>query len=71
VNLKAGTARVTGKGRKPRTIAISPKAAAALDRYLRIRPRNRFRDRLELWLGKEGPLTTSACGAGDSRRDFT
>jgi site-specific recombinase XerD len=59
VNLKEGSAHVTGKGRKPRTIGISPKAVAALDRYLRIRPRNRFRDRLELWLGKEGPLTTS------------
>jgi site-specific recombinase XerD len=48
VNLKDGSAHVTGKGRKPRTIGISPKAVAARDRYLRIRPRNRFRDEHDL-----------------------
>jgi site-specific recombinase XerD len=58
-DLKARTAHVTLKGRKPRAIGMSPKAVVALDRYLRLRHRNRFWQRPELWLGKEGPLTTS------------
>ena len=57
LDLPSGLARVIGKGRRPRTIGLSAKAVAALDRYLRMRQRHRFAQCRELWVGKGGPLT--------------
>lgn len=50
---------VTGKGRRPRGVPIGNKTVAALDRYLRLRPKRKTADRPELWLGKGGPMTDS------------
>jgi site-specific recombinase XerD len=61
VNLKVSPmlAQVTGKGRRPRTVAIGTKAAAAVDRYLRARARHPLTAERALWLGVKGPLGES------------
>jgi len=50
---------VHGKGGRQRSVPFGVKAAAALDRYLRIRMRHDQARRAELWLGPKGGLTTS------------
>ena len=50
---------VTGKGSKQRTIYYGPKAAVALNRYLRARARHPHASNPALWLGKFGPMTRS------------
>lgn len=45
------------KGRKWRTISMSPRTARAMSRYLRARARQAGAGRPELWLGKRGPMT--------------
>jgi site-specific recombinase XerD len=61
VNLKSSPmlANVTGKGRRPRTVALSHKAAQALDRYTRARARHPNASCAALWIGSKGPLTDS------------
>jgi len=61
VNLRSSPmlANVTGKGRRPRTVALSHKAAQALDRYNRARARHPNAHFAALWIGSKGPLTDS------------
>jgi site-specific recombinase XerD len=55
----AGVAYVVGKGRRPRACPYGQKAAAALDRYLRVRARHPHAATEWLWLGKRGRVTDS------------
>lgn len=59
VDLRERTADVVGKGSKPRTVAFGTTTAAALDKYLRARRRQRYGDRDWLWLSStaKGKLT--------------
>lgn len=57
IDLDANTARVVGKGRRPRVVAFGRKTALALDRYLRVRAGHRDAARPNLWLGHNGPIT--------------
>lgn len=59
VNLDEQVLIVMGKGRRPRGVPIGRRATAALDKYLRARAKRPDADRPELWLGQNGPLTTS------------
>lgn len=62
VDLKERHALVMGKGRKVRILPFGVKTARALDRYIRIRGRQKFADSTALWLsGKDGKaITTNA-----------
>lgn len=51
---------VVGKGARQRAVPMSPKTAAAVDRYVRERARHRYADEPELWLGQRGPLAVKA-----------
>jgi site-specific recombinase XerD len=53
-------AYVMGKGRRPRAVSFGPKAAQALDRYLRVRSRHKYAHSPYLWIGKRGPLGDGA-----------
>jgi integrase len=59
LDLDLNVARVLGKGRQPRACPFGKETARALDRYLRARARHRDADRLELWLGSAGPVTSN------------
>jgi site-specific recombinase XerD len=60
VDLKRATFTVLGKGLKRRTIELLPKAAEALDRYIRLRRKHSDAfSSSALWLGARGPLSTS------------
>ena len=50
---------VWGKGRRQRHLPLSPITARAVDRYLRMRQRQRLADVQWLWLGVKGRLTES------------
>ncbi|MHB1929415.1 MAG: tyrosine-type recombinase/integrase [Acidimicrobiales bacterium] len=52
-------ALVIGKGSRPRSCPYSPKTAAALDRYLRVRGRHPHAPSEWLWIGKRGRVTDS------------
>ena len=55
VNLAQGLVTVQrGKGGKGRVVAISPQAAAAIDRYTRVRRAHRLADSGPLWVGAAG-----------------
>lgn len=51
VNLAAREATVTGKGAKTRTVRYGPKAAQAIDRYIRMRAKHRHAHLAALWVG--------------------
>ena len=57
----ARTAVVTGKGRRTRVVRFDAETARLLDRYERIRARDKYADRPELWLGEKsrGPLSSN------------
>jgi site-specific recombinase XerD len=59
VDLDENMVVVMGEGRRPRACEIGHKTAQALDRYLRVRGTQREARREELWLGREGPMTSS------------
>lgn len=59
VDLHEAVAIVMGKGGRPRYVPFGPKAATALDRYLRVRARHAYGKRMELWLGKGGAFGAS------------
>lgn len=54
IDLDAREAYVTGKGRRPRTVAFGHKANLALDRYLKERAKQRRADLPWLWLNENG-----------------
>lgn len=54
INLLKGLMLVHGKGRKDRVAPFGPQAAAALDRYMRLRRRHPLADTKKLWLGAGG-----------------
>jgi site-specific recombinase XerD len=62
---------VLGKGRRERALPFGHKAGAALDRYLRARPRHKDAALPWLWLGLQGRLTRWAwcrcCDAAASK----
>ena len=59
LNLEAGEATVTGKGRRKRVVMFGPTTARDLDRYLRMRRRHRYASKRSLWLGRKGAMTPS------------
>src|SRR6266542_2053472 len=59
VDLDGGVLRVLGKGRRSRLVPIGPKAARAVDRYLRKRTQHHHAALPNLWIGKKGPMTGS------------
>lgn len=59
---------VTGKGRRPRTIAFGRKVAQALDRYLRVRGQHSENGSPALWLGRKGRLTSTGIAQMLKRR---
>ena len=59
VDLRDRLAYVTGKGGHTRAVRFGTKTAVALDRYLRLRRAHRHSGSEALWLGLEGPLTSS------------
>lgn len=61
VDLRARTARVMGKGSRPRVVPFGATTARALDRYLRAKKRQRYGDREWLWISStgKGRLTTN------------
>lgn len=68
VDLPRGLATVrSGKGAKGRVVPFGPQAAAALDRYVRLRRSHQHASNSALWLGARGPLTYF--GLNDTLRD--
>lgn len=59
---------VTGKGRRPRTIAFGRKVAQALDRYVRVRRQHADAQDPSLWLGRRGRLTSTGVAQMLKRR---
>ena len=59
VDLDNDQVRFFGKGRRERIVVLSPKTAQALERYVRIRARDRFANTAALWLTVDGrgPMT--------------
>ncbi len=70
LDLDNDTVRFFGKGRKERTVVLSPRTAQALERYRRIRARDRFAGRAEFWLAERGrgPLTANGVAQIVKRR---
>lgn len=68
VDLEADVAFVVGKGSRPRACPFGRKTAMALDRYLRVRARHTHGADPALWLGRRGPLRTSAIGVMLAKR---
>jgi site-specific recombinase XerD len=64
VDLDQDLAYVVGKGRRPRSGPFGHKTAQALDRYLRLRKRQRRAELPELWLGVNGRPAMTANGVG-------
>jgi hypothetical protein len=50
---------VLGKGRRPRVLAYGRKTALALDRYLRVRAAHPHSGLPNLWIGRNGAMTSS------------
>lgn len=61
-------ANVMGKGRRLRTLALTPKVMKALDRYLHVRARHKDANQPWLWLGPKGRLTDSGVAQMVKRR---
>jgi site-specific recombinase XerD len=59
INFNLETFTVVGKGNRERVVALLPRPAEALDRYLRERRRHPMARQSALWLGGKGPLTDS------------
>lgn len=59
---------VTGKGRRPRTVAFGRKVAQALDRYARVRGQHSDAAAQWLWLGRKGRLTSTGLAQMLKRR---
>jgi site-specific recombinase XerD len=59
---------VTGKGRRPRTVAFGRKVVQALDRYVRVRGQHPEAPTPWLWLGRKGRLTSTGIAQMLKRR---
>ncbi len=59
VDLNSATFTVMGKGGRARVVALMPKPAEALDRYMRVRRHHAAKALPALWLGERGQLTGS------------
>lgn len=59
VDFDADVVHVVGKGRRPRAVPFGPRTGTAIDRYLRTRARHAHAGLPALWVGDQGPLTTS------------
>lgn len=59
IDLRDRLAYVTGKGGHTRAVRFGTKTAVSIDRYLRLRRGHRHATSEMLWLGQDGPLTTS------------
>jgi site-specific recombinase XerD len=59
VDIRRRSFTVLGKGQRRRSVELLPKAAEALDRYMRMRRKHPNASEPMLWLGVKGPLTTS------------
>lgn len=60
LDLRGRTLKVMGKGRRERLLPFGARTARALDRYLRMRSRQRYAESRWLWLsGKDGRQMTS------------
>jgi site-specific recombinase XerD len=59
VDLKDRLAFVTGKGGHVRAVPFGGTTAVAIDRYLRLRRAHRHAGQDALWVGQDGPMTTS------------
>ncbi len=59
LDLDRGEIRVTGKGGRPRFVALGVKSVEALDRYMRERRRRAHETETALWVGIRGPLSES------------
>lgn len=70
IDLDLQVAHVLSKGRRPRAVPFGTEAAAALDRYLRVRARHRQADDPRLWLRENGrgPMTSNGIGQMIRRR---
>lgn len=70
VDLDRDLVTVFGKGRRPRTVPMSPRTGQAVDRYLRARAGHPHAQRPELWLGNQnrGPLGYDGVGQMLERR---
>ena len=70
VDLDNDTVRFFGKGRRERTLVLSPKTAQALERYVRARARDRYAASPALWLTVDGrgPMTPNGLAQMIKRR---
>lgn len=68
VDLEQGRLYVVGKGRRPRPLKIGHRTVRALDRYLRVRQRQRYAGLPELWIGPRGAFTDSGLAQMVKRR---
>ena len=68
VNVRDRRATVTGKGSRTRTVRLGAKTAAALHKYLLLRPQYAHSDSPALWLGTRGPLTSGGVSQMVKRR---
>lgn len=59
---------VIGKGRRPRSLPLSPTTIKELDRYMTARSRHRHAGSEWLWLGERGRLTSSGIAQALRRR---
>jgi integrase/recombinase XerC len=70
VDLDNDEITVMGKGRRPRTLSLSPKTAQSLDRYIRARMGHPHAKSPKLWLADQGrgPMTDDGIGQLLARR---
>lgn len=68
LDLDLGVALVLGKGRRERSLPMSPRTLKGLDRYIRARRRHRHAADPWLWLGLKGRLSDSGIAQMLKRR---
>lgn len=68
IDLVQGVALVLGKGRRERSLPMSPTTIKGVDRYLRVRARSKHANIEWLWVGKKGRLTPSGIAQMFKRR---
>lgn len=70
LDLDLDTVRFLGKGRRERTVVLSPKTAQAVERYVRARARDRYAATPALWLTVDGrgPMTPNGLAQMLKRR---